>query len=221
MKQQYAKDLLGPAPAASKEAIVQAALSIVLRDQQATRAAAARAADSGSPTWTLGAHRLNGVFTEQLLLKDGARTLRIDVRHNPNKTFDVTVRTPPAARFLGGRVHLDARSSHLPFFFSFLCARLGQAYAGKERVAVAEQVLGRLGPNSAVELEIDGHRTSVAVTEDENELHVFGQDGARVTFELVPPSFLDQAASVSAGSVYTPMPCKISQVQKRRRARAP
>ena len=73
-------------------------------------------------------------------------------------------------------------------------------------------MLGRLTAHSGVELEIEGHRTNVAVTSDDDEIHVFGQDGQRVTFELVPPSFLDQASTVSAGSVYTPMPCKISQV---------
>ena len=89
--QEYAKDLLGPAPLATPEAIVQAALSIVLRDQEATRAQAARAEDANSPTWTVGAQRLNGVFTESFLLKESSRTLRVEVQHNRDGTFDVQV----------------------------------------------------------------------------------------------------------------------------------
>ena len=157
---------------------MQAALAIVLRDRAAGQVQAGHVVDPNSPIWTLGARRLNAVFTERLLLKDGARTLQVEVTHRPDGAFDV------------------------------------RATAGKEGVvAEASGVLGQLTANSGIQLEIDGHRTTAAVTADEDELHVFGQDGQRVTFEFVPPSFLDKSNAVSAGSVYTPMPCKISQVR--------
>jgi len=89
-----------------------------------------------------------------------------------------------------------------------------QIYEGKgtEPIATVANVHARLSDNSAIELELDGHRSTAAVVDDDEEVHVFGPGGIRISFGNVLPSYLQQSGAGEAGSVYTPMPCKIAQV---------
>jgi len=77
---------------------------------------------------------------------------------------------------------------------------------------VVNNVKGKLLANNRILLNVNDSVVSATVVKDSESVHIFTDDGERIALALPEPEFLKATAGASAGSVITPMPCKITQV---------
>ncbi|KAJ3080439.1 hypothetical protein HK102_003065, partial [Quaeritorhiza haematococci] len=87
--------------------------------------------------------------------------------------------------------------------------------SGKDDVFEGVKVLGVESEGereNEVSVDLAGRRCRASVVREGDAVHVF-YEGTKHTLRIPVPEFLkSKAASADAGSVVTPMPCKISQV---------
>ncbi|KAF9585653.1 Methylcrotonoyl-CoA carboxylase subunit alpha, mitochondrial [Lunasporangiospora selenospora] len=79
------------------------------------------------------------------------------------------------------------------------------------KVTLFEKVMAKLAGESSIISEIENHRCKTSVVLEGDQVHVFSEDG-KVTLDIPQPKYLTVGKEEKAGSLRTPMPCKISQV---------
>lgn len=75
-----------------------------------------------------------------------------------------------------------------------------------------KNVDGKLLEGNRVQMAFQSQLVRGSVVQDEDGLHIIAEGGERAFLGLPAPEFLNATAGASAGSIFTPMPCKITQV---------
>ncbi|KAJ1913843.1 hypothetical protein IWQ60_009053 [Tieghemiomyces parasiticus] len=194
--------LLAPPLAPSPALIVQAALALQLTRRTPQNSSSG---DPNSPWKAWSALRLNTTHRETCVLHyageadDAPQVFQVELEDLPNGCCHATI------------VQGDAGAVH----------RLENVTCRLDHTAVthpnyAEGAAGTttlpLGTTYDFTTDLGGRvvRATAVLTETAH-LTVFSEDG-RADFTLPPPAYLSGGAAEAAGSVKTPMPCKISQV---------
>ncbi|KAG0288234.1 Methylcrotonoyl-CoA carboxylase subunit alpha, mitochondrial [Linnemannia gamsii] len=170
----YEADMFAPAPPLDPATVAQASLSMVLRDLEASKAAAVAAQDGSSPFTLNSGLRLNQVSEQKLAFKLEDQDVQVGVEFNKDGTYNVRVQTP-------------------------------------NKTTVFSKVMAKLAGESSVIAEIENRMYKTSVVQEGDQIHVFAEEG-KVTLDVPQPKFLTVGKEEKAGSLRTPMPCKISQV---------
>ncbi|KAF9437491.1 Methylcrotonoyl-CoA carboxylase subunit alpha, mitochondrial [Entomortierella beljakovae] len=80
-----------------------------------------------------------------------------------------------------------------------------------EKTSVFSKVMAKLSSENTLVSEIENHRYKTSVVQKGDQVYIFSEDG-KVTLEIPQPKYLTVGKEEKAGSLRTPMPCKISQV---------
>ncbi|KAG9324441.1 hypothetical protein KVV02_004461 [Mortierella alpina] len=79
------------------------------------------------------------------------------------------------------------------------------------KTTLFSKVMAKLAGESSVIAEIENRMYKSSVVQEGDQVHVFAEEG-KVTLDVPQPKFLTVGKEEKAGSLRTPMPCKISQV---------
>ncbi|KAI9168310.1 hypothetical protein H9P43_007682 [Blastocladiella emersonii ATCC 22665] len=185
----FKADLVVPLDRPAAEAVLAAAMALVLRAEPGVPATAGTAATNAGPWTALAGKRLNLDQEQSLALTFGDLTADVSVSRSPATGYAVTVRVPGVP---------DATFRVAP----------GAHFSESAREVTLD--LGTHLVKSTVVLEGDHVHVFASGTATGQAQH----GAVKHTFVVPEPKYVQETrkADDAGGSVRTPMPCKIAQV---------
>ncbi|KAJ1985202.1 hypothetical protein H4R34_000161 [Dimargaris verticillata] len=194
----YEQELLGAPKAPSPLAVAQAALALGALSDANVRLDAS-STDASSPWHSADAWRLNGCHQESVeLVQSGASGARYTARlvfvEEGKCRVQITLPDESAIDFQSIDCRIQSVTSTIP---NYTDAGVGAH--------------SQLGTTVKLVTTLADRTASAVAVFTQDKVAVFSE-GERADFVLPKPAYLDSNASEAAGSVKTPMPCKIAQV---------